>query len=151
MAEPTPDTSPAAKAVERFALALYVAWMDGNSYHGLAPWDAKQHAKDFAEQLLDDLRFGALVAEHARLREALTWQPIATAPKDGTPFRAYGAELVHADFNPWGQVEAVHDGERLFGAIWDGQFDCWNSLEIGDKATRWQPFPASPSPVGPTP
>jgi hypothetical protein len=51
---------------------------------------------------------------------------------------------VHPDFNPWGQVEAVYEDDRLFGAVWDGQFDCWNSVEIGDKATHWQPFPPSP-------
>lgn len=81
----------------------------------------------------------------AEREAAQGWHPIDTAPQDGTPFRAYGPGLVHPDFNPWGQVEAVYEEDRLFGAIWDGQFDCWNSIEIGDKATHWQPFPPSPA------
>src|SRR5688572_15455330 len=44
---------------ERIALALYAAWMDGNSYQRLAAWDAKQHAKDFAAQAVDDLALSA--------------------------------------------------------------------------------------------
>lgn len=71
------------------------------------------------------------------------WRPRETAPDDGTPFRAYGPALVHPDFNPWGSVEAVYDGERFVGAVWDGVFDAWNTVEI--EFTHWQPIPAPPS------
>jgi hypothetical protein len=71
------------------------------------------------------------------------WQPIETAPQDGTTFRAYSPELVHPDFNPWGSVEAVFDGEKFIGAVWDGQFDCWNTVPI--TPTLWRPIEDSPS------
>lgn len=71
------------------------------------------------------------------------WLPIETAPLDGTVFRAYSVDLVHPDFNPWGTVEAVFDGEKIIGAVWDGQFDCWNTVPI--SPTHWQSMPDSPS------
>lgn len=73
-----------------------------------------------------------------------TWQPISTAPKDGTAFRAYGPSLVHPDFNPWGSVEAVFDGERFIGAEWDGQHDIWNTVFLDGRATHWMPLPDPP-------
>jgi hypothetical protein len=72
------------------------------------------------------------------------WQPIETAPKDGTAFRAYAPELIHPDFNPWGSVEAVFDGESQFvGAVWDGCHDIWRTEII--QPTHWMPLPAPPS------
>ena len=72
----------------------------------------------------------------------MKWRSSKTAPRDGTVFRAYGVNLVHADFNPLGQVEAVYDGDRFIGAVWNGQFDEWNTVEI--TFSHWQPFGASP-------
>lgn len=71
------------------------------------------------------------------------WQPIETIPKDGTTFWAYSPELVHPDFNPRGVVECVFDGEKFIGAVWDGQFDCWNTVAV--TPTLWMPIPDSPS------
>lgn len=71
------------------------------------------------------------------------WQPRETAP-DTQVFRAYGPTLIHPDFNPQGSVEACWDGERFIGAVWDGQFDCWNTVEI--EFTHWMPLPAAPVP-----
>lgn len=71
------------------------------------------------------------------------WLSIETIPKDGTTFRAYSPDLVHPDFNPWGSVECVFDGEQFIGAVWDGQFDCWNTVVI--EPTLWMPIPDSPS------
>jgi hypothetical protein len=71
------------------------------------------------------------------------WQPIESAPNDGSAFRAYGPELIHPDFNPWGSVEACFDGETLIGAVWNGTHDIWNTMQI--KATHWMPLPAPPS------
>lgn len=91
----------------------------------------------------------------ARLRDAIAtalaneaakgeqWQSTETAPRDGTTFRAYSPELVHPDFNPWGSVECVFDGEQFIGAVWDGQFDCWNTVPV--TPTLWMPLPDSPS------
>ena len=75
------------------------------------------------------------------------WQPISTAPKDGSAFRAYGLTLIDADFNPYGSVEACFDGERFIGAAWDGQFDCWNTVPI--EFTHWMPLPPGPLPGSP--
>jgi len=71
------------------------------------------------------------------------WQPLETIPRDGTTFRAYSPELVHADFNPWGSVECVFNGEEFIGAVWDGQFDCWNTVPI--TPTLWMPIENSPA------
>lgn len=89
---------------------------------------------------LDNL-LAAIITEYGA--PALKWQNVGTAPKDGTPFRAYSADLVHPDFNPWGSVEAVFDGEQFIGAVWDGQFDCWNTVPI--NPTLWMPIEDSPS------
>lgn len=70
------------------------------------------------------------------------WQPIETAPRDGTAFRAYAPSLVDADFNPWGSVEAVYEGDRIIGAVWNGQSDIWNTLPI--EPTHWMPLPSPP-------
>jgi hypothetical protein len=86
-------------------------------------------------------QFQAAVSEHT-VSLSPEWQPIATAPNDGSAFRAYGPSLIDPDFNPWGSVEACFDGERFVGAVWNGQHDIWNTLPI--EATHWQPIPASP-------
>ncbi len=75
--------------------------------------------------------------------DAGAWQPLETVPRDGTTFRAYSPDLIHPDFNPWGSVECVFDGERFIGAVWDGQFDCWNTVPV--TPTLWMPIPDSPS------
>lgn len=73
------------------------------------------------------------------------WRPVATAPVDGTPFRAFSPALINADFNPGGSVEAVFDGERIVGAVWDAQHDCWNTSPI--EATYWMPLPGPAEPA----
>ena len=70
------------------------------------------------------------------------WQPIETAPKDGTAFRAYADELIDLDFNPWGSVEAAWSGEEFIGCVWNGQQDAWYGKAI--NPTHWMPLPAAP-------
>lgn len=73
-----------------------------------------------------------LAAEIERLRAALEWQPIKTAPRDGTRFTApnmYGAPTV-------GMWTNLYDG-------------CWYDLQIGHlnghwKPTHWRPLPPPP-------
>ncbi len=77
----------------------------------------------------------------AEAREANGWQPIETAPKDGSSFRAYDKSLVHADFNPEGSVEAVFNGKEFIGAVWDGCHDNWVTIPI--KFTKWMSPPAA--------
>lgn len=79
---------------------------------------------------------------------AIKWRDIATAPQDGSAFRAYSPSLIHADFNPWGSVEACFDGERFIGAEWDGQHDIWNTVFLDGRATHWMPLPEPPTVVG---
>lgn len=62
----------------------------------------------------------------------------SAAPEDGRGFYAYHPSLVHPDFNPWGVVEAVCNGNTFIGAVWDGQHDCWNTLEI--QVAAWKPI-----------
>lgn len=83
----------------------------------------------------------SVVEAIAHISSLLSWQPFESAPRDGTPFRAYGPSFVHADFNPWGSVEACFDGERFIGAEWDGQHDIWTTVFLDGRATHWQPFP----------
>jgi hypothetical protein len=80
--------------------------------------------------------------EVSTMSETREWQPMETAPKDGTPFRAYGPSLLHEDFNPWASVEACFDGERFVGAVWDGQHDVWRTDFI--EFTHWMPLPEPP-------
>lgn len=82
-------------------------------------------------------------AYEAGKRDAIPeWQPIETAPKDGTAFRAYADELVDLDFNPCGSVEAVWNGEEFIGCVWNGQQDTWYGKAI--NPTHWMPLPAAP-------
>mgnify|MGYP003408535225 CR=1 FL=1 len=82
-------------------------------------------------------------AYEAGKREAISkWQPIETAPKDGTAFRAYADELIDLDFNPCGSVEAAWSGEEFIGCVWNGQQDAWYGKAI--NPTHWMPLPAAP-------
>ena len=82
-------------------------------------------------------------AYEAGKRDAISkWQPIETAPKDGTAFRAYADELIDLDFNPWGSVEAAWSGEEFIGCVWNGQQDAWYGKAI--NPTHWMPLPAAP-------
>ena len=82
-------------------------------------------------------------AYEAGKRDAIPeWQPIDTAPKDGTAFRAYADELIDLDFNPCGSVEAAWNGEELIGCVWNGQQDAWYGKAI--NPTHWMPLPAAP-------
>jgi hypothetical protein len=60
------------------------------------------------------------------------WQPIETAPKDGTPVLLY-----------------IPDGHRDRDQRWVGMFkaDCWRSLNyspLSYRPTHWMPLPAAP-------
>ena len=82
-------------------------------------------------------------AYEAGKRDAISkWQPIETAPKDGTAFRAYADELIDLDFNPCGSVEAAWSGEEFIGCVWNGQQDAWYGKAI--NPTHWMPLPAAP-------
>lgn len=99
----------------------------------------RQQCEDFLVE-----RYVEAVSVHGEVVTACPqWQPIETAPRDGTPFRAYAEDLIHEDFNPGGSVEAIFEGDGGFiGAVWDGQFDIWNTVSI--VPTHWMPLPDPP-------
>lgn len=91
----------------------------------------------------------AYVTARAALRTLVAppktgWQPIETAPKDGTVIRGYAPELFDADFNPSSSVEACwQDEEGWKCAVWCPSFDVWNTDVV--PLTHWQPLPAPPA------
>jgi len=68
----------------------------------------------------------------------MEWQPIETAPKDGTEIWAYNGEQVRMHWITW-----EHEGES--GGMWqyadeilsDVAPDCW-------QPTHWMPLPEPP-------
>jgi hypothetical protein len=75
----------------------------------------------------------------------MTWQPIETAPQDGTPFLAW-------DASPMGQCVVM-----AYWDIPDGDYDedweiDWYVTDfigdaiIGFDLTHWMPIPAAPQP-----
>jgi hypothetical protein len=92
----------------------------------------------------DELRAIVLDAVAAVLP---VWQPIATAPKDGTPLRLFSEGFINPDFNPGGSVEGQWcDDLGWIGAVWNAEQDCWDANEI--VPTHWQPLPPPPGVKG---
>ncbi len=78
---------------------------------------------------------------------AQAWQPIATAPRDGTPIRVYADWLAHPDFNVTGSVEAYwQDDEGWIGAVWESGGDVWVTQVLDPPPTQWMPLPPPPPP-----
>lgn len=73
------------------------------------------------------------------------WQPIETAPKDGTMIRvAYNDDLINFEDGVYWQSEGRHCllGSRA-GALPPG----WTSSDVGlpvDEVTHWMPLPPPP-------
>lgn len=93
-------------------------WLQG--YEG---WADRQELLDLAEPLIRDL----LAAVEAR-----QWQPIETAPKDGTPVLVY-------DANWCGNM-----GPRVTPAGWAPYTDGGGYWPGVTEPTHWQPLPAPP-------
>ena len=83
------------------------------------------------------------------LRAALTapdrvgWQPIASAPRDGTRVLLW-LDTRNPRDTPY--VEQVCDGEHVVQAdigFWDEDPGCWRAPIIGEP-THWRPLPAPP-------
>ena len=72
---------------------------------------------------------GIIAGEAADALEAMGWQPIETAPKDGTI-----VDLLHKD------------GFRLIDQWWDDEDQSWAAaLFRGDDITHWMPLPEPPA------
>jgi len=86
-------------------------------------------------------RIEELEAELARLREAQAWQPIETAPKDGTLFVAVGFVKEHA-YATVGGFELWDIEEGIWG-FHDHNASEWFEDEK-DWPTHWMPLPEPP-------
>jgi hypothetical protein len=79
----------------------------------------------------------------AKLAQAQTWQPIETAPKDGTKFLAYWPDhfcngsdcVVTTWFGPW----ATNSSELVFQTAFE-----W--ADESNNPTHWMPHAALPAP-----
>lgn len=65
----------------------------------------------------------------------MDWQPIETAPKDGS--------IVDL----WVTEPSLPGGYRATDAWWDGRFDIWRTMhgEPVDRATHWRELPEPPT------
>jgi Lar family restriction alleviation protein len=102
----------------------------GDAQSAIAAWNRRDPAFALAQRRL--------------ATEAERWQPIETAPKDGTPV------LVCRDMgNPWGWVRGWSrwvDVRGISGWLSHGMFDVPGDLGLGNP-THWQPLPAPPAAI----
>jgi hypothetical protein len=78
-------------------------------------------------------------AEIARLKERVKWQPIETAPRDGTWFLCYDPSRLGGDFiqcAKWIYADDDGEGPDTIGGLWVAE-----GREKG-SATHWTPLPA---------
>lgn len=108
---------------------------------------------------------GAAAEEIRRLRAAMEWQPIATAPKDGTWVRLWRGQCKLGKWNPeiigrWFDFEEPnHFGVSAAWAWPDSPYDAFHTngiaeanrdIERGDcfedakSFTHWKPLPEAP-------
>ncbi|TWA71943.1 uncharacterized protein DUF551 [Azospirillum baldaniorum] len=70
------------------------------------------------------------------------WQPIETAPKDGTPVLIYGENLLV----PGEMVVAVRSDEHDDLELWDVHDGKFGPHRLrGPSPTHWQPLPPPPA------
>jgi hypothetical protein len=87
---------------------------------------------DMSNPIMDNTIVQGLLLEVKRLNEALEWQPIETAPKDGT------IVLLVIDHGKW--------GEKVWTGLWD---DGWMVIygKARNAPTHWMPLPAPPAAI----
>lgn len=121
-------------AVERVKRMMSGEGMD-QAYRA-HPSPHMQHMKD--RILLSDECVRLLDAADARGREG--WQPIETAPKDGTYILGYFPDA--CDYLPQCGITAIK---------WIGSYAGWGTRGVcGLSPTHWQPLPTPPAPGGAT-
>jgi hypothetical protein len=114
---------------------LSVDWWDGDdtmpaTVGGMTPKSRQTFAHRRVDYLRDDINaadtIAALRADVDALKAGQGWQPIETAPKDGTAILLCGAGVRLGFWN---------------GRSWDDG-DFFNDL--GDAFTHWMPIPTPP-------
>ncbi len=88
--------------------------------------------------------------------ETPTWQPIETAPKDGTSFLVarLGEEIGcrAIEITEWCVIEQSHFeeiGDGLYRKVIDQPYEFWNNN--GHRGTHWMPCPPAPPVADPLP
>lgn len=85
-------------------------------------------------------RVEALEAEIATLRAERQWQPIGTAPKDGTDVLVYAKE---SDDDDYGQFVARWSASAWWGPSWVAYEHRSETQYL--YVTHWMPLPAAPA------
>ena len=80
------------------------------------------------------------------------WQPIATAPKDGTEIiLRKGDRVTSGAFIVWSKSDSEFHGSTgvYLGQVEYDSGECWSSWDGGfcddDHPTHWQPLPTPPN------
>lgn len=119
--------------------AIYPEWVQAKG-HGISTEAARTILAERAE---------AAEAEVSKLKAQVEWQPIETAPKDGTAVIIAVPDRAHTDFIVG---EAYFDPEHYGDGDW-----WWANTDYGDyhggpvsevnynHPTHWRPLPAPPS------
>ncbi|MDW9726351.1 hypothetical protein GOB91_29325 [Sinorhizobium meliloti] len=72
------------------------------------------------------------------------WQPIETAPKDGTTILAFCQDGEGDDAEPMRQAVLKWDGNAGDSGLWVGYY---RGLRYHGDPTHWQPLPPKPAAV----
>ena len=114
-------------------------WMNCHCGAASDHWKAESAVESRARELMDEHcragdfeRSDVLAAITAAL--APQWQPIESAPKDGTFYLATNGKLQRVENCPPGHV----------AGIWHRIDGDWRGHALGDDSTHWQPLPAPP-------
>lgn len=78
------------------------------------------------------------------------WQPIETAPKDGTRILTLDLDGETVEINYWWERPVWHfeeAGDGLYRKVFDPPYAAWSMN--GHRATHWMHIPAAPHPASP--
>ena len=64
----------------------------------------------------------------------MQWQPIETAPKDGTPIIGYQPERTPSIFEIWWQPNYILDDDGIWHGGWDDYYD------LEHEPMYWKPI-----------
>jgi hypothetical protein len=92
---------------------------------------------------LETMAIEAHRAGQAHERSMAGWQPIETAPKDGSEFQAWGAEHGRGWWEPRARVNPESAALETWGRV---DYD-WEDWEAEHRLTHWQPQPLPPPPT----